>query len=205
MEGLEVKEINKEIDLKYVKGFLSPEDCTTLVGMVGESFTRSKVVEKNEKDSGHISLESHETRTSSSFFFLQSQNDLIKQVEKKALRLIGCKLRDLEPLQLVKYEGSNKEKFDAHYDYFDVETFKEEIKGRGQRYYTILVYLLEPEEGGETTFVNLGLSFKPVQGDALMWNNLLPDNKGNPKTLHQGAPVIKGRKIAMNIWSRKHI
>lgn len=54
-----------------------------------------------------------------------------------------------------------------------------------------------------------GVTFRPVQGNAVYWDNLLPraegeaTRTGDPRTLHAGLPVVSGEKIGMNIWTRE--
>jgi prolyl 4-hydroxylase len=54
---------------------------------------------------------------------------------------------------------------------------------------------------GEEGQVNMGVTFKPIKGNAVYWENLRPDGSGYRETWHAGLPVQKGKKIGMNIWS----
>ena len=60
----------------------------------------------------------------------------------------------------------------------------------------------EPEEGGETNFSRLGISFPPQAGTLLMWNNARPDGTVNPEVLHAGMPVVRGVKYVITKWFR---
>ena len=53
---------------------------------------------------------------------------------------------------------------------------------------TFLVYLNECEAGGDTGFLDLGLTVRPATGTALLFNHLL---------LHEGAEVKAGLKYAL--------
>lgn len=48
-----------------------------------------------------------------------------------------------------------------------------------------------------------GVTFKPVAGNAVFWQNFRADDSGRgyEETLHAGLPVIKGVKVGLNIWS----
>lgn len=48
-----------------------------------------------------------------------------------------------------------------------------------------------------------GVTFKPVPGNAVFWQNLREDGSGDPATLHAGLPVVSGVKLGMNIWTRQ--
>ena len=65
-----------------------------------------------------------------------------------------------------------------------------------------MVYLNEGMVGGGTRFTELGLTFQPKTGMALLWNNLNADGSPNPATMHCGEPVISGHKIIITKWFR---
>lgn len=53
-----------------------------------------------------------------------------------------------EGMQVLRYQGG--EKYDAHYDYF---SDSENVKNGGNRVATVLMYLADTDEGGETVRV----------------------------------------------------
>ena len=52
---------------------------------------------------------------------------------------------------------------------------------------------------GETE--GMGVSFKPIRGNAVYWENMRWDGVGFEESWHAGLPVTKGTKIGLNIWS----
>lgn len=46
-----------------------------------------------------------------------------------------------------------------------------------------------------------GITFKPIKGNAIFWENLRADGTGYPETWHAAFPVTSGTKIGLNIWS----
>ena len=48
-----------------------------------------------------------------------------------------------------------------------------------------------------------GVTFLPVEGNAIYWENLDAQGRGDERTLHAGLPVTGGGKIGMNIWTRQ--
>ena len=46
-----------------------------------------------------------------------------------------------------------------------------------------------------------GITFKPIKGNAIFWENLRPDGTGYPETWHAAYPVTSGTKVGLNIWS----
>ena len=72
----------------------------------------------------------------------------------------------------------------------------------GPRALTLLTYLSDVDEGGETIFPTLNLSVAPKLGRALVWPNVLdgaPLRKDN-RTRHAALPVKQGAKFAANLW-----
>ncbi|XP_033103273.1 uncharacterized protein LOC117106042 [Anneissia japonica] len=65
---------------------------------------------------------------------------------------------------------------------------------------TILVYLQDVDEGGETKFPELNISVRPVRGRALVWNNMNSAGDCQPLSLHEAAQVKKGHKYILQRW-----
>ena len=61
-------------------------------------------------------------------------------------------------------------------------------------------FLVCREEGSEVG-KDMGVTFRPVRGNAVFWENLGPDGRGYEETYHAGLPVTKGTKVGLNIWS----
>jgi prolyl 4-hydroxylase len=49
--------------------------------------------------------------------------------------------------------------------------------------------------------VREGVTFKPVAGNAVYWENMRQDGSGYAESWHAGLPVEEGKKIGLNIWS----
>jgi prolyl 4-hydroxylase len=60
-----------------------------------------------------------------------------------------------------------------------------------------------PEDGGEgeEQEASMGITFKPIKGNAVYWENFRPDGRGYEETWHAGLPVESGVKYGLNIWS----
>ena len=50
-----------------------------------------------------------------------------------------------------------------------------------------------------------GVTFKPILGNAVYWDNLAEDGKGIAQTLHAGMPVTSGNKMGLNMWTWQSI
>lgn len=153
-------------------------------------------------------------RTSSGTFLQRGQDKIIKDIEKRIADFTFIPVEHGEGLQILHYEVGQK--YDAHYDYF-LDEFN--TKNGGQRIATLLMYLSDVEEGGETVFpaakgnvssvpwwdqlsecAKQGLSVKPRMGDALLFWSMRPDTTLDPSSLHGGCPVINGNKWSSTKW-----
>ncbi|GAM26759.1 hypothetical protein SAMD00019534_099340, partial [Acytostelium subglobosum LB1] len=111
-----------------------------------------------------------------------------------------------EVMQVIRYNPG--EETSAHFDYFNPMTANGAMKIGlyGQRMCTILMYLTEVEEGGETSFPEAKVKVRPIKGDAVLFYNCKPNGEVDPMSLHQGDPVIKGTKwIAIKLVNNKNI
>src|SRR5204862_3373132 len=106
-----------------------------------------------------------------------------------------------EPTQGQYYDVGDE--FKPHTDYFEAyELEKHSTPTLGQRSWTFMLYLNEPEAGGATDFPSLGVSIKPKTGLAVLWNNMTLEGQPNSYTLHHGTPVKAGNKAIITKWFR---
>jgi predicted 2-oxoglutarate/Fe(II)-dependent dioxygenase YbiX len=107
-----------------------------------------------------------------------------------------------EPLQVLHYAVGQQ--FYPHNDFLDpdVSEFAELLRQFGQRIATVLIYLNDDYEGGETVFPKLGIRFRGRRGDALFFTNV--DRAGRPDrlTTHAGTPPSSGEKWIISQWIR---
>jgi prolyl 4-hydroxylase len=140
---------------------------------------------------------------------------LVKQVEDRARTFPAYKtIGSIKPMVVQKYVIAQQ--YRDHYDWFDDGP----VIG-GNIYSTFFVYIHANCTGGGTNFPRLkpptdekwcdfidcdqpiddGVSFKPITGNAIYWENLDKNHIGHRKTLHAGLPVTSGSKMGLNIWT----
>ncbi len=75
----------------------------------------------------------------------------------------------------------------------------------GQRQVTIFAYLnsVDPKNGGQTIFPNIGLNVTAVKNKAAFWFDVDTNGNDDPRTLHAAALVINDVKFGLNIWIRQ--
>ncbi|XP_042016704.1 probable prolyl 4-hydroxylase 3 isoform X2 [Salvia splendens] len=153
-------------------------------------------------------------RTSYGTFFKRGQDKVIRAIEKRIADYTLIPVEHGEGLHVLHYKVGQK--YNPHFDYF-VDEFN--TRNGGQRIATLLMYLSDVEEGGETVFpaakgnissvagwngmsecAKKGVSVKPKMGDALLFWSMHPDATLDPSSLHGSCPVIKGDKWSCTKW-----
>ncbi|WP_423408961.1 2OG-Fe(II) oxygenase [Heyndrickxia sp. MSNUG] len=167
---------------------LSHEECDELIRMSKDRLHRSKLADGLEVD---------ELRTSSCMFFEEGENDFVARIEKRVSQIMNIPVEHGEGLQILNYKIGQEYK--AHYDFF---TSKNKVVSN-PRISTLVMYLNDVEEGGETYFPKLNFSVSPQKGMAVYFEYFYDDQTLNDLTLHGGAPVIVGDKWAATQWMRR--
>jgi prolyl 4-hydroxylase len=175
---------------------LSDEECEGLIQGARERLARSLTVETK---TGGEAL--NVDRTSDGMFFERGENAVVARVEQRIARLLRWPLEFGEGLQILRYAPGAQ--YRPHYDYFDPgEPGTPTILRRGgQRVATLVMYLQEPEQGGATTFPDVGLEVAPKRGTGVFFSYDRPDPA--TRTLHGGAPVLAGEKWVATKWLRE--
>jgi prolyl 4-hydroxylase len=181
------------LELFIVRGFLDPRQCAALAERIDARRRPSEIAD----DIGIANYRTSETCD------LDSKDPVVAEVEQRIAELLGLSLGASEPLQGQRYAAGQE--FKPHTDTFEPGgyDFYVHTAGSGQRTWTAMVYLNQPEEGGATRFKAIGKTIQPEAGKLLAWNNLLPDGRPNPATLHQGMKVRKGTKYVLTKWFRQ--
>ena len=66
-----------------------------------------------------------------------------------------------------------------------------------------MIFLNEPEAGGQTFFPKAKVRVTPRTGNLLLWNNLDEYGEPNMFSLHTGCPVEAGIKYVITKWYRE--
>ena len=135
-------------------------------------------------------------------FGLEQMDVVLAVVRERTARAAGLPVPGLEWSQVLHY--SVGQTFDWHVDWLDpaLPGYAADLAARGQRIATLLVYLNDDFEGGETAFEAGGLRHRGRKGDALMWANTLPDGAIDRRTRHAGLPPTNGEKWVLSQWLR---
>ncbi len=175
---------------------LSPEECDALIAAAEPRMARSLTVAT--RTGGE---EVNDDRTSDGMFFQRGENDVVARLEARIAQLVRWPVENGEGLQVLHYRPGAEYK--PHYDYFDPEEpgTPTILRRGGQRVATLVIYLNDPEQGGGTTFPDVQLEVAPRRGNAVFFSYDRPHPA--TRSLHGGAPVIRGEKWIATKWLRE--
>lgn len=184
---------NPRLELYIVKQFLDPAFCARLSTLIDANRRPSTIADPNGD---------HYFRTSETCDLDASMPE-IAGLDALLSAWSGIDPAYGEPLQGQRYEVGQE--FKAHTDYFEPngQDFAKFCSVAGNRTWTVMIYLNQPEAGGATRFKVIGKTIQPETGKLLAWNNRRPDGSLNPATLHHGMKVRKGVKYVITKWYRE--
>ncbi len=183
----------KDIELCFVKNFLNPAECAELMTRIDVHRRPSTIADPNGDDY---------FRTSETCD-LDHNDPFVAGIDAKICNFMDIEKIYGEPLQGQRYaEG---QEFKAHTDYFEPAgaDYQQYCSVAGNRTWTAMIYLNEPDAGGATRFTALNKAFQPETGKLLCWNNRQIGGIPNPLTIHHGTKVRKGTKYVITKWYRE--
>lgn len=166
---------------------------------------------------GHTADNTQDVRTSSGTFLSGSSDPegVLSWLEHKIALVTGIPAAYGEPFNVLRYDVGQH--YDSHLDAFAEQDYGKQYS---QRILTLLIYLNDVEEGGETVFLlegkngtarerginykscSMGVKIKPRMGDVLLFWSANPDGSLDRHALHGGCPVLKGQKWVATKWIR---
>lgn len=184
---------NRSLDLFITRHFLDGETCAALIERIDARRRPSEIAD----DIGIADFRTSETCD------LDGRDPLVASVDRRIAELLGLDLGASEPIQGQRYAPGQE--FKPHTDTFEPGGYDYYVHTAetGQRTWTAMIYLNQPEDGGATRFKSIRKTIQPEAGKLLAWNNLLPDGRPNPATLHQGMKVRRGVKYVITKWFRQ--
>ncbi|XP_071090187.1 uncharacterized protein [Haliotis cracherodii] len=229
-----------------IPGFLAPDECDHIIRLAQEQGLEDAATAGWEESVVHtddLQDVSSRDRTGQTTFLDRRGDPLLAAIEERVSILTELPLtliKESEDLQVAHYgtQGHYHAHFDTDSDWrlddpevkpccFQIEPPRVGSRCIFCRFATVMMYLNDVEEGGETAFPvadladpdisaeNENLSFncykasvvvKPKKGTAVFWyNNYVDEDTGwigehDPFSLHGGCDVIRGEKWIANLW-----
>jgi prolyl 4-hydroxylase len=148
-------------------------------------------------------LRTADGRSNSDSILRPEASDLVSElVNARIARAVGLPLANQEHTHVLHYEAGQE--FKPHFDFIDTRSDygARNVEAFGQRVATMLIYLNDGYDGGETLFLRPNLRFKGKKGAALMFFNVQPDGAPDVNTRHAGLAPTRGEKWLLSKWVR---
>lgn len=182
------------------EGFLPPAACAWLIAAAHPKLQAAPI---KDPARGGLAVDAARTNTVAGSHPLEP--DLVLQLARMRISaMIDTPMTQLEAANILHYAPGQE--YRPHFDFIrpeEARSFGEELASMGQRMATVLVYLNDGYEGGETHFLRLDWGFKGKTGDALVFWNLSADGKLERDSMHAGLPVKQGEKWLLSQWVRQ--
>jgi prolyl 4-hydroxylase len=136
-------------------------------------------------------------------YFQRGENPLVSTIETRLAQIMCSPVNHGEGLQVLHYGPGGE--YRPHLDYFDPAmpgSAVHQVSG-GQRTATLILYLNDVDEGGETVFPRAEFRCVPRRGMGLYFAYAAADGQLDPLALHGGAPVRQGDKWIATKWARE--
>jgi len=186
-----------------IKNLLSHEECDHLIEVANKKgYMDSEVYNDNAIKNNKLGDLDTEFRLSKTCWIENHEEPLADKISDYSVFLTHIPKENNEALQVARYNINGK--FDSHYDccvYDDEEKCRIMNGNAGQRRSTLMVYLNDDFEGGETEFVNIGITIKPEKGKAILFWSTYENGMPIENSMHRGKKVTKGMKIICTKWS----
>jgi len=182
-----------KLTLFLKRGFLDADLCAAIVARIDAQRRPSTVSDFN----GDAAFRTSETCD------LSPLDPVVAAVDARIIGLTGLDPAHGEPTQGQRYAVGQE--FKPHTDYFEPRgvDYDQFCSVAGNRTWTVMVYLNQPEAGGATRFKAIDKIVQPETGKLVCWDNRRPDGTLNPATLHQGMKVRAGAKYVITKWFRE--
>jgi prolyl 4-hydroxylase len=179
-------------------GVLSHQECDQLIELARPRLTPSTVV---DPATGLDTVAAH--RNSEGMFFRLAETPFISKLDHRISQLMNLPVQNGEGLQVLRYGPGTQST--PHFDFLipSNPTNQQSLTRSGQRVSSLVIYLNDVPEGGETFFPEAALSVCPRKGHAVYFEYCNDANQLDHLTLHAGAPVIAGEKWAVTKWMRQ--
>ena len=170
-------------------GLFSAAECDFLRDVAGQRFRPALIFHEARKQFVKDPIRDSDTAS----FPIVFEWPGVHALNRRIAAATDTRVEQGEPLQLLRYRPGQEYK--PHLD---------AIPGlENQRHLTMIVWLNDDYAGGETHFLETGLSVRGDKGDALMFRNAPADGRPDPASRHAGLPVTRGEKLIASRWIRQ--
>jgi prolyl 4-hydroxylase len=172
---------------------ITENDCDEIIKMAESQFRQATTLGVNN---GHRIAD---------YTWIYRNTPIANKFLKIANIETGLPIENMEDLHIVRYNVGGQYK--DHHDFFHPgeSYYDREVLRGGQRVKSVIFYLNDDFEGGETDFPKMGITVKPVKCKTIIWDNINEDGTLDYDSIHAGLPVTNGVKYIATIWIRENV
>jgi prolyl 4-hydroxylase len=184
--------------LALLRDILSPAECASLIERARPRLTPSTVMDPG---TGRDLVAAH--RTSFGMFFRLGEDTLIARLDRRISEVMNLPVENGEGFQVLFYPTGAINT--PHFDFLQPSSPANQasIARSGQRVSTLIAYLNDVEEGGETVFPSAGWSIAPQPGSAVYFEYCNHLGQVDSRTVHGSNAVHRGEKWVLTKWMRQ--
>jgi prolyl 4-hydroxylase len=181
--------LSERPDILRFPSLFTPEECRYLIEAAGPMLAPAVVIDPATGRQRPDPL-----RTADSVGFTPPLETLaVQALNRRIAAASGTGFEQGEPLQVLRYRPGGE--YRPHLD---------AIPGfSNQRVATMLVWLNDGFEGGETGFPEAELTLRGAPGDSILFRNVGADGRQDRSANHAGLPVRSGEKWLASRWIRE--
>lgn len=177
--------LSKTPEVNLFRGAFTAAECAYMIEVAAPLLAPSTVRDPHTgRDVPHPGRTAHMVA-----FNWHNEDPAIHALNRRIAALSRTGVEQGEPLQVLRYAPGQEYK--RHLD---------AVPEANMRVLTMLVYLNDDYEGGETSFSVAGLDVRGRRGDALLFRNITAHRRPDPDAEHAGLPVKKGEKLIISRW-----
>jgi prolyl 4-hydroxylase len=184
--------------MAVLRDLLDPAECASLIERARPRLAPSTVV---DSATGRDVVAGH--RTSLGMFFRLGEDALVARIDRRVSEVMNLPVENGEGFQVLYYPTGARST--PHFDFLQPSNPANHasIARSGQRVSTLIAYLNEVEEGGETVFPAAGWSVSPQPGSAVYFEYANGLGQVDPASVHGGNAVVRGEKWVLTKWMRE--
>jgi prolyl 4-hydroxylase len=182
--------------IRIAKGFLPPVICDWLIDRARDKLQPAKMSEAY----GDIPRLSGE-RTNSDFIIdIVTADVVLTLVRARISAFMEISTVGFQPPQILHYAVGQELK--PHFDFLE-RSVSEEVRAElGNQIATVLIYLNDDYDGGETDFPRASVRHKGATGDVIAFANVDISGRPDTMTLHAVLAPTRGEKWLLSQWIR---
>ena len=193
LKTMQNKPITSNWDIESLPNFLTEQECKNLIALGQKDLKPSEVGTAGER-----SINDFRKSQTTAYCDCSKQ---VMALKNKIADHLDVNVDQLEGLQYQFYTKGGY--FKEHADYFDAHNMKKFGLASGNRIKTLMIYLNQDMEGGETMFKAVDRAYIPLKGWGLCWDNVDENGKIQMGSKHSAEKVTFGEKHIVTCWIRE--